>query len=150
MNVMHNGGKGTAAGAGYPAGSNFAFALGTDANTPVVMQNMVMFDGTTQGVMIGGSLGADKVDLRDDHPVGFSYQAVYDERTSKGTTTGLFSPSNAVSKSGSKIRLFGLNQKVECSSCHDPHVDYTTTPALKPFLVMDNTGSALCLSCHDK
>jgi len=33
---------------------------------------------------------------------------------------------------------------VECSSCHDPHIDS------KLFLRVDNSGSRLCLTCHDK
>lgn len=33
---------------------------------------------------------------------------------------------------------------VECSSCHDPHIDS------KLFLRVDNAGSRLCLTCHDK
>jgi len=34
---------------------------------------------------------------------------------------------------------------VECASCHDPHVDYNPT-----FLRIDPTGSAVCLTCHNK
>ena len=45
--------------------------------------------------------------------------------------------------SGSEVPLFG--GKVQCASCHDPH-DATYTP----FLVVDNTGSALCRKCHTK
>jgi predicted CXXCH cytochrome family protein len=33
---------------------------------------------------------------------------------------------------------------VECGSCHDPHTEVTT------FLRVLNTGSAVCLACHDK
>lgn len=33
---------------------------------------------------------------------------------------------------------------VECSSCHDPHISN------KLFLRVDNSGSRLCLTCHDK
>lgn len=33
---------------------------------------------------------------------------------------------------------------VECSSCHDPHISN------KLFLRVDNAGSRLCLTCHDK
>lgn len=33
---------------------------------------------------------------------------------------------------------------VECSSCHDPHID------AKLFLRVDNAGSRLCLTCHEK
>lgn len=151
MNVLHSGGMGTAA-AGYPAGSSYAFAA---ESIPITMSNApFMFGDPDLGVMIGGSIDATTVDLRDDHPVGFSYKDVYDERVSKGTSLGLRSPDAAVTASGDKVRLFGgSNQKVECSSCHDPHVDYnapTGNTALKPFLVMSNTGSALCLSCHDK
>ena len=34
---------------------------------------------------------------------------------------------------------------VECASCHDPHVDYNPT-----FLRIDPSGSAVCLTCHNK
>lgn len=33
---------------------------------------------------------------------------------------------------------------VECSSCHDPHI------SSRLFLRVDNAGSRLCLTCHDK
>jgi len=37
---------------------------------------------------------------------------------------------------------------VECASCHDPHVeDEGSNPT---FLRIANTGSAVCLACHDK
>lgn len=145
MNVLHSGGKGGSA-SGYQAGSNYSFGT-----AGVFLENPPPsgFTPPTEP-MIGGPAGT-TVDLTDDHPVGFSYKAVYDERTTKGTTAGLHSPGTAVTNSGDKIRLFGgVNQNVECSSCHDPHVDSNITPALKPFLVMSNSGSNLCLSCHDK
>lgn len=40
--------------------------------------------------------------------------------------------------------LTGAQPFVECASCHDPHSENTT------FLRIDNTGSAVCLSCHTK
>ena len=33
---------------------------------------------------------------------------------------------------------------VECASCHDPHTENAT------FLRVENTGSAVCLACHNK
>jgi predicted CXXCH cytochrome family protein len=42
------------------------------------------------------------------------------------------------------VKYFG--GQVECASCHDVH-DQSGQPRL---LVMDNAGSALCLSCHIK
>jgi len=38
----------------------------------------------------------------------------------------------------------GNGPSVECASCHDPHSSNTT------FLRIPNTGSAVCLSCHNK
>ena len=68
-----------------------------------------------------------------DHPVGMDYQSY-------------------VAASGRKYKpIFGLNSKmvlvdgkVGCLTCHDP-----LNPERK-HLVMSDTKSALCLSCHDK
>lgn len=149
MNVLHSGGKGASA-AGYPAGTEYSWGATESlmVNTPPSG-----FAPNPPQPMLGGNV-ANTVNLADDHPVGISYKAVYDERTVNGTTAGLHSPDNAVANSGTKIRLFGgaNNNRIECSTCHDPHVDYSVNgnTALKPFLVMSNSGSSLCLSCHDK
>jgi len=46
----------------------------------------------------------------------------------------------------------GAGPSVECASCHDPHVEANTgTPASgQTFLRIANTGSAVCLTCHNK
>lgn len=97
--------------------------------------------------------------LTDDHPIGFSYTAAAAEKV------GQLKPTPDAG-----IRLFG--GRVECSSCHNPHVyygsglngstrkDFTTlnpplivTDAqreLTPFLTVSNKGSKLCLGCHIK
>jgi predicted CXXCH cytochrome family protein len=49
---------------------------------------------------------------------------------------------------GSPVKL-DANGQVQCRTCHDPHrmdIDATT---LK-FLVVNNSGSGLCLACHNK
>ena len=78
--------------------------------------------------------------LEDDHPISLNYSnAVSDNPTGLRTladakTQGVvFFPQNA-----------GGN-RLECSSCHDVHDN-----AIPPFLIKDNSGSALCLSCHIK
>ena len=38
--------------------------------------------------------------------------------------------------------------KVECITCHDPHVQ-NNDPAVPKFLVRTNSNSAICLACHD-
>jgi predicted CXXCH cytochrome family protein len=81
-------------------------------------------------------------DLTDDHPISF----VYDD-TLATTDGGLFPPSTTPSGLVGTIDedlLFG--GKLQCGSCHDPH----GVPGVAKFLVMDNAGSALCLTCHDK
>jgi len=80
--------------------------------------------------------------LSDDHPISFSYDAVL---TEYGAKPGLKNPSST------DIRFFGAGRRVECPTCHDPHVDYkTASPDHTPFLTMSNDGSAMCLQCHDK
>lgn len=39
--------------------------------------------------------------------------------------------------------------KVQCVSCHDPHNEFID-PVVGKFLVKVNSGSALCLTCHNK
>lgn len=80
-------------------------------------------DGTGSG-LIG-------IDLSDDHPISFTYDATL--VTADGE---LHSPPSDM--------LFG--GKMQCSSCHDVH----NSAGHDFLLVMDNDGSALCLTCHNK
>ena len=99
---------------------------------------------------IGGSPvnPGDTGQLGDDHPISFSYRDVWNEYVG-ASKAGLVDPTDVVGLTD--IRLFGAGERVECSSCHDPHVDYEiASPDHAPFLIMANTGSALCLACHDK
>lgn len=93
--------------------------------------------------------------LMDDHPISFSYDAAQGNKP-----TQLNNLADVGAKSGYAIRFFGPTNRLECSSCHDPHIPYgadrmgtTGLPGditLRPFLVMANTGSALCFACHNK
>lgn len=76
-----------------------------------------------------GFLGTD---LSNDHPVNMAYDNVAD--------TGLKSPASVASAG---LKLF--NGKVQCASCHDPHVYLE-----KAFLRKSNAQSALCTTCHSK
>lgn len=96
--------------------------------------------------------------LMNDHPISFSYAAAQSE---KGVAE--LNPIESARSAG--LRFFGPNRdRMECSTCHDPHVDSglgydglpTESPtgagnsALRPFLVRENTGSSMCLACHNK
>lgn len=41
-----------------------------------------------------------------------------------------------------------INGNIECTSCHDPHVQAIDTVA-QDFLVRDSSGGQMCLTCHD-
>lgn len=94
----------------------------------------------------------------DDHPISMSYDNVLSERQSKNPSNpGLVDPGNDPTQRLALIKFYGTNRRVECGSCHDPHVTYYYNnfgvPAdaqFAPFLRKTNAGSELCLSCHDK
>lgn len=106
----------------------------------------VAFGTTPAGTAYTMPAGATNLgtDLSNDHPVSITYTA--GKASLKPTTTAF----------GTKtIADILRNGKVECSSCHDPHVaagDTTGqgTTAGPLFLRVSNQGSALCLSCHGK
>lgn len=75
-------------------------------------------------------------DLSDDHPISITYSSSLaaahgGELADPATLTG-------------KVKL-DANGQMQCTACHDPHND-----ANGKFLVMANTASALCLTCHAK
>ena len=80
-------------------------------------------------------------DLSNDHPISFTYD------DNLATTDGaLHDPLTANSGLGGSIDedlLFG--GRVQCASCHDVHGTGNTY-----LLRIDNAGSALCLTCHNK
>lgn len=41
-----------------------------------------------------------------------------------------------------------INGNVECTSCHNPHVQ-ATDPVAQNFLVRDSSSGQMCLACHD-
>lgn len=123
---------------------------------PVKLANQVnvkqLPDGDDPWARIGAALGAPLGNgmLGDDHPISFSYDAVWnDPMYQTGSKVGELHDSAAAILAG--VRFFRSENNVECSSCHDPHVDYETADLdHKPFLIMSNSGSALCLACHNK
>ncbi len=113
--------------------------------------------GGTGGARIGESTSLASGDLSDDHPISFSYAGVLasSEYTVGSKVGELHSVTDAVT-AGVQFFDGGVtgDDRVECSSCHDPHVNYNTGQGgdadYAPFLIMPNNGSALCLACHNK
>ncbi len=139
----------------YPAdGIDEEFGAGLDWYNPVapIGQRQVdqigdVFDG---GINIGERTtanGQDYVELRNDHPISVDYVAARAQDAS-----GLVEPTPAGSGTyvgDPKIKLYG--GYVECTSCHDPHNEGDESTGTKyPFLWVDNAGSNLCTTCHNK
>ncbi|MFC2168705.1 cytochrome c3 family protein [Acidobacteriota bacterium] len=98
--------------------------------------------GTTMIASVGTGAGDFGTDLSNDHPISFTYDSAL-----AGTDGELHDPATASSGLGGTIAddmLF--SGSMECSSCHDVHNAY----AFSNLLILDNGGSALCLTCHDK
>lgn len=159
LNVLHNSPTGVVGGAG---GSYDASAVLVNYGVTPAARSIQYGYETTFGIMapanIGGTEGspasrAEGSNLTDDHPIGFSYYDAWN--TSPATKAALHDTGTVDSNSLGKIRFF--NGKMECSTCHDPHVNYDPgfgtpagDPTLRPFLVMSNSASSLCLACHNK
>ena len=102
-------------------------------------------------------------DLRNDHPVGVTFPTTTGvgtdwrtptgAKTVNGLTTKFFDENGNTFMDKGDIRLYntGEGPEVECASCHDPH-GVTGSGGLfnKTFLRKENTGSAVCLTCHIK
>ena len=87
-------------------------------------------------------------DLSNDHPISFTYDATL--ATTDGT---LFNPAvKTVAALGGKTITNGMliGGKLECSSCHDVHNNKGDASTASHLLVVNNAGSALCLTCHNK
>lgn len=135
----------------YPIGQSFIANGANPANLGAIRNGP---NGTIS--TIGDSLNG--TNLTDDHPIGFSYASAVADK-----------PGTLLPTPATGIRLF--NGRVECSSCHNPHIYYGAglngstridfgtdygwpvdpkQRALTPFLTISNQGSKLCLGCHIK
>jgi predicted CXXCH cytochrome family protein len=102
-----------------------------------ILLNTTNFPGTK------ANLGAD---LANDHPISISYTS-----TTATADNELWDPATtSVSALGGNIKAKMLyNDKIECSSCHDVH-NTGNSATNGHMLLLSNTGSALCLTCHKK
>lgn len=80
-------------------------------------------------------------DLSNDHPVAIAY---YNGRASLRDLTANITTIVRVTAVNTVLGTTA-SSTVECSSCHEPHSDTNAS-----FLVLSNTGSQLCITCHAK
>ncbi len=105
---------------------------GTIALGAIVSRDMpiTMSGGVTTMPLGAGHIGTD---LRDDHPISFRFDS-----SLAGQDPRLRNPSSLPPQ----VRL-DSNDELQCTACHDAHNN-----SLGSFLVMQNSNSELCLSCH--
>ncbi len=99
---------------------------------------------------IGAGPDAADVDLSNDHPVSITYTdgnaSLNPQAGAFGAGTTGYSATWTTPNGTQNISSVLRGGKVECSSCHDPHLGENDT-----FLrVSNNQGSVLCLGCHAK
>jgi len=106
--------------------------------------NTIALGGTTFINTVGTPVGYANVgiDLSNDHPVSFTYDAAL--VTADGGLKAITSASGIGSGTIANSMLFA--GKMECSSCHDVH----NSAGIAHLLVKSNAASALCLTCHVK
>lgn len=79
--------------------------------------------------------------LQPSHPVNL----VLPMQDSVNIASSLVSQGKTLDPSG-MIKL--VNGNIECTTCHDPHVE-GRDPVAKNFLVRDSSSGQMCLACHD-
>jgi predicted CXXCH cytochrome family protein len=87
-------------------------------------------------------------DLSNDHPISIVYDSALARRDK-----GLHDPSvrTVPALRGKTIRdAMLVEDRLECSSCHDVHGARGHAASAKALSLVDNKGSALCLTCHNK
>lgn len=105
------------------------------------------FGNNTGGTLLTGGENVG-IDLSNDHPVSFVYDA-----TLALNDGGLRDPSTPVPTLGTDKTIASgmlIGGKLECGSCHDVHANKGDAGTASNLLLVSNTGSALCLTCHDK
>ncbi len=90
-------------------------------------------------------------DLSNHHPIGFNYDQVVAGGDTEIHLSSTVIPTGGAGqpKTGGPSSISDLlwNGNVECVSCHDVH---NTQNGGSKFTWIQDTGSALCLTCHDK
>jgi len=94
------------------------------------------YGGATGTITLAGRASAigEGGDLTDDHPIGIVYPTGADGYNDPTGFQGV-----------QLVTVNGVADRVECSSCHDPH-----SAALTAFLRRTLDESAICLECHNK
>lgn len=133
----------TAGTAGTGTGGGVAVAYAGGSPTGVSLLCLTCHDGLTpldssgtDATVIGATFV--KNGGSDDHPISIDY------------TTELIAADGGLNDIATASDLLSSSGTVECSSCHDVHNNGPGGAAGTGLYAADNTGSAMCLTCHAK
>jgi nitrate reductase cytochrome c-type subunit len=119
-------------------------ALGSASNLCLSCHDGTVAPGETTpygNIKMTGSMNSQDVfgtDLTGVHPFNFKLPL----QSAPNLLPGLVSSGTTGNPA---VKL--INGNVQCTSCHEPHVQ-SIDPVAGDFLVMNNANSALCLACH--
>jgi predicted CXXCH cytochrome family protein len=113
-------------------------------------------DGTAALNSFGGKPGNERVkeanrigtDLSNDHPISFHYDS-----TLASQDPGIYDPAikTVPALEGKTIaKSMLVHDSMECTSCHSVHGPDHSVKSAGGLLLINNDGSALCLTCHNK
>lgn len=121
-----------------PISTNSKLCLTCHDGTIALGQTLATGDlGVVKSMPAENSLGQD---LARDHPVSFNLPATDDGELK------LWLQSTPLASPDPTVKLY--DGRMECLTCHDPHVPDNDTTVQK-FLVRTNQNGGLCLTCHD-
>jgi predicted CXXCH cytochrome family protein len=118
--------------------------LGSDSNLCLSCHDGTVAPGQTVpygAIKMSGSMNSSDVfgtNLSTTHPFNFKLPL-------SPSTPNVYSSVLTGSTGNPKVKMIKGN--VQCTTCHEPHVEAIDQVA-KNFLVIDNTGSAICMACH--
>jgi predicted CXXCH cytochrome family protein len=99
--------------------------------------------GAAGTIPMSGGVGAAAnmgTDLSNDHPVLYDVKPGAGPPSAPGTNPEIQFPPG-----GDPVKVYGATNRVECTSCHDPHDNQ-----YGGFLAKSNANAALCTTCHVK
>jgi predicted CXXCH cytochrome family protein len=122
-----------------PLGGDSSLCLSCHDGTVAPGQTVVYGAVTMTGSMSPSDIFG--TDLQSSHPFSLALPM----KDSVDLVASLVAQGKTADPSGA-VKLIQGN--IECTSCHDPHVQARDRVSLN-FLVRDSSGGQLCLACHD-
>ena len=118
-------------------------SYGNGGNAPALIDSTYIATGgavaPVTSVLTRSNMGTN---LTDDHPVSFVYAEAMIANPSLRDTSYVTPMGHSIGKD-----MLDKTGKVQCTSCHDPHLNTTTHDY---YLKFTNANSAMCMTCHNK